>query len=289
MAYTPTFNFANGAPLSGEDLETNFKQLREYLNSSVENDDISNDTIVTEDLQEGEYFGVTDDFIFSVSGNMYSNHYAAKESDPRERKWYSTTILSTDFKGLEDGTTRYISIPDCGKEFYLESSADVICTITFFTLNNDNNAGRRDWWDWAKNTGGGNNFNTSGWQNTFLLALDGVVQTGAGSAGVIDSVCYSFSEDGTGTGLHPNSLPGGIVANPQDGVNGCRRFGQITWKSQGVIGAGWHSLQLVTYPGVQRGYVSQFNLSVETFYRTGFITPTKETIGYNNEKPAKPF
>jgi len=269
MPYTPTNTFTSGSNLDAAGLQENFKEVRDYINSGIEDGDLQDAFVTHQEIQEGEFFVVTDDYNFPFSGNMYSGLYAVQDSFPSDRVYRTDSIKNWEHQDKP----RYTSCGDIGKEIYLEDAAHVYFTVSFYAEDHIEDACRKDYFPWHTV------FNNGGYDVPFYVALDGNVIT--------DSIAYNFTEDALGTSINSDGAAG--VADPWNGVGALRKFVTVTWMSDGVLQKGWHQVQLVVDPKSQKGYIGQFDVSIECFYNMGKNGNVKSNIAYYNQKPETNF
>lgn len=271
MAYTPPNNFVAGN-VDAADVEENFGAARDYINSEIQHQDLEVNTFDHTDLQQGEFFGVTDDFNFPVSGDMYSDFFATKSSKVFERRYQSATIKPN--KPRE--STRFVSI--FGKEVFLEQAGHVMITCSFFSDGGSIDPCQGLWFPFET----GNRTNANSIRNTYFVAVDGVVDN--------DTIAMNFNENG-GT-PSPVSLVATTIADPETLVPAQRRHVYLQWMSDTTgspLDRGWHKFQIVVNPRNNKVYESHFQLQVECFYDPGADSNVGTRNGMNQKYPAEIF
>lgn len=270
MAYTPPNNFVAGN-VDAADVEENFGAARDYINSEIQHVDLEVNTFDHTDVQQGEFFGVTDDFNFPVSGDMYSDFFATKSSKVFERRWQTATV-----KPYNPRTSgRYMSI--FGKEVFLEQAGHVMITCSFFTQGGSIDPCKGLWFPFEMPT-----TNANGIRNDFYVAIDGVVDN--------DTVAYNFNENGGS--WSPLSLVDSTIADPETLDPAQRRHVYLQWMSDTTgspLERGWHKFQIVVNPRNNKVYESHFQLQVECFYEPGADSNVAARNGMNQKYPAEIF
>ena len=132
MSYTPPNTFIPTSPLFGDDLQENAEELRDYINVDIIETDLQSATFSTFDIQEGEAFGVTNDFLFPT-GDIYSGYSAIHSSIPSDRDYHTSTVKR--YEPLQK--VRWQSIPSLGKQFYMEDIGDALIEISFYVFEDD--------------------------------------------------------------------------------------------------------------------------------------------------------
>lgn len=268
MAYSPSNTFTNNTQLSATDVEQNFQEARDYINNEIQGNDLEQGTFTLLDVGEGEFFGVTDDYVFPVTGDMFSESVARKNSQVFERLYHTCTVKSYD----PQISVRYTSL--YGKEFYMEAPGNILITCNFYA-----NGGRMDpckgsWFPWnAAKT------NANGMENAYYLAMDGVVDS--------NTIAHSFNENvGTWT---PSSLVATTIANPETLDPALRRYVYLQYMSQVQLSRGWHKIQVVVDSKNPVSWIDMRNLTLEVFYDPGYSPNTQSKNGMNQTYPSVVF
>lgn len=276
MSYTPPFTFVGGSPLLGASLQSNEENLRKYLNVDIIEADIQTDTFSTADIQEGEAFGVTNDFIFAT-GDIYSGYQAIQTSVPSDRDYHTSTVKR--YEPLQK--VRWQSIPGLGKQFYMEDNGDALIEISFFAFEDDSDSCRGAVYPWTANIVGQSRNN--GQDSQFILAIDGDA-----TVALTQTKGYAFEENGATTiTFGQDSI---MVGQPgyQGGTTGQRKFIQMMYLAQNLQ-QGWHQISVLVNACSEKGYVSSRTISVETFYDMGYNPLTKASIATNRKLPETIF
>ena len=249
MAYTPPNNFVAGN-VDAADVEENFGAARDYINSEIQHVDLETNTFDHTDIQQGEFFGVTDDFNFPVSGDMYSDFFATKSSKIFERRYQSATVKSNNPRQ----TTRFMSI--FGKEVFLEQRGHVMITCSFFSNGGSIDPCQGLWFPVVDNDTIAMNFNENG-----------------GTPSPVSLVATTIAD--------PES---------QDPAQRRHVYLQWMSDTSGSpLDRGWHKFQIVVNPRNNKVYESHFQLQVECFYEPGAESNVAARNGMNQKYPAEIF
>lgn len=273
MAYVPPNTFVNGNPVEGVDMEANFQEARDYLNGEIQVGDIAGN-FTTREIGEGEFFGVTNDYLFPVSGDLYSDYLAGKDIYAPDRLYHTSTIKAYD----PPTNQRFVSL--FGKEFYMEHNGDVLITVSMSAIVQVMDNCKGGWFPWQ--TTNNEKLNANGWDNRYFLAFDGDVD--------FTTQAYGFNENG-GT-YTPNSLPATTIGGngPETiAVTACRKFITLQYSNSVNVAKGWHKVQVVVNPRNTVAYISNRNIQVETFYDGGTSGNTANNIATNRRYKAEVF
>lgn len=271
MSYTPPNTFANGSPLLAADLQQNEQELRDYLNTDIIEADLQTSTFSTYDVQEGEAFGVTNDFIFAT-GDIYSNYSAIADSIPSDRDYHTSTVKR--YKPMEK--VRWQSIPTLGKQFYMEDDGDALIEISFYVFEDDSDPCRGAVFPWVPLPSPGNSRN-NGQDSQFILAIDGSATTAQAQ-----TRAYAFEENGATTiSFGQFSIMVGKTGY-QGGATGQRKFVTMLYLAKNLQ-QGWHQISVLVNACSEKGFVSSRSLSIECFYNMGY-SPTSQASTATNRK-----
>jgi hypothetical protein len=277
MAFVPPITFVDATKLSAVSLQQSFDAVRKYLNVDVVEGDLQLSAFGFNDIQEGEAFGVTPDFIF-MTGDQYSHFYAKYLSVPQERLYHTSTVKR--YKPME--TTRWQSIPNLSKQFYMEDSGNALIEISFFAIEEENNSCRGAIFPWVEVPSVGNS-RSDGMNSNFQLVVDGILITAANQ-----TTGYAYSEEGATTisfGEFSNMVG---QQNYQGDTTGMRKYISILYLAKSLT-QGWHQISVVCDARNEVGFVSARNLNIETFYTMGYAPVSKSSIATNRKLPETIF
>ena len=255
MPYNKGTNFVSGDVLSATELNSKNENARKYINVNIEGVDLQTGTFQDQDLQRGEFRGITDEFVFAT-GDSYGFRNVSKLSIGSERRYHSATIKNFD----PQISVRYTSVPDLAKEFYMEDFGNVMVEVAFYTREYDSDDARGI-------VAGGSVGSSSLTDSKFYLAVDGVVD--------LDTIANAFEESSP----VPTSQSSATGLNTRRG-SGARKFCLIS-QMVGGLGQGWHTIQVVVDPRNEKGFVSHRMFNLEIFYRGGFEPVSASTIATN--------
>jgi hypothetical protein len=268
MSFTVPNTFTTGV-VNASALKENMDEARTYINADVDGADYITAAFSTQDLQEGEFFGVTQDAIF-MTGDQYLSFSATYKSHIQERHYHTSTIK----RQHPMTSTRYVSVPQLAKQFYMEAPGNALVEISFFAFEDENNDCRGAIYPWTTSTGS----RSSGQDSRYVLALDGATIEGDKTR------AYAFSENGATTvtfGQH--SIMEG-ESGYQGGVAGMRRFITMQYLAKNLT-QGWHTIQVLVDPCNESGFVSSHTFCVELFYDMGYHEVSKNSIGTTRKLP----
>lgn len=270
MSFTVPNTFTTGV-VNASALKENMDAAREYINADVDGADYVTAAFSTQDLQEGEFFGVTQDVVF-MTGDQYLSYSATYKSHIQERQYHTSTIK----RQHPMTSTRYVSVPQLAKQFYMEAPGNALVELSFFAYEADNNDCRGAVFPWTVKSP---DFTRSNGQDTrYVLALDGATIEGDKTR------AYSFSEGGSTTvtfGQH--SIMEG-ESGYQGGVAGMRRFISMQYLAKNLT-QGWHTIQVLVDPCNENGFVSSHTFCVELFYDMGYHDVSANSIGTTKKLP----
>jgi hypothetical protein len=270
MAFVPPVIFVDGTQLQAVDLKSNFDTARSYLNVDIDEGDLALASFGTADLQEGEGVRVTPDFIF-MSGDIYSHAFARHASIPQERHYHTSTVKR--YEPLK--TTRFVSVPNLAKQWYMEDDGNALIEISFFTFEGANNDCRGAVFPWTTNVGGKTRSN--GQDTQYLLAIDGSPTVAA-----TETIGYAFAESGTTTQVFGQDSIMDGQSNYQGNTTGMRKYISILYLAKNLT-QGWHQVSVLCNACNEEGFVSMRNLNIETFYNMGYAPVSKNSIATNRK------
>ena len=277
MSYTPPITFVNGTGLAAISLQQNEQALRDYLNADIVEADIQTSTFSTSDLQEGEAFGVTNDFIF-MTGDQYSYYQADHSSFQADRLYHTSTV-----KRYEPMTNvRWQSIPSLSKQFYMEDAGSALIEIGFFAYEDENDDCRGGVFPWTTGAVPGAS-RSNGQDSQYILAVDGDTTTPANA-----TKNYSFAESGGTTiafGEHSVMLG---EQDYQGNAVGQRKYITIMYLAKN-LSQGWHQVSVLVNACNEKGFVSSRNLNIECFYDMGYNEVSPASIATNRKLPETIF
>lgn len=270
MAFVPPVIFVDGTQLQAVNLKSNFDAARSYLNVNIVEGDLALASFGFADLQEGEGVRVTPDFIF-MSGDIYSHIFARHASIPQERHYHTSTVKR--YEPLT--TTRFVSVPNLAKQWYMEDDGNALIEISFFAFEDVNNDCRGAVFPWTTNIVGKTRSN--GQDTQYLLAIDGSPTVAA-----TETIGYAFSEGGGTTQVFGQDSIMDGEANYQGAATGMRKYVTILYLAKNLT-QGWHQVSVLCNACNEEGFVSMRNLNIETFYNMGYAPVSKNSIATNRK------
>jgi len=270
MAFVPPVIFVDGTQLQAVDLKSNFDAARSYLNVNIVEGDLALASFGFADLQEGEGVRVTPDFIF-MSGDIYSHIFARHASIPQERHYHTSTVKR--YEPLK--TTRFVSVPNLAKQWYMEDDGNALIEISFFAFEDVNNDCRGAVFPWTTNIVGKTRSN--GQDTQYLLAIDGSPTVAA-----TETIGYAFSEGGGTTQVFGQDSIMDGEADYQGAATGMRKYVTILYLTKNLT-QGWHQVSVLCNACNEEGFVSMRNLNIETFYNMGYAPVSKASIATNRK------
>jgi|688.fasta_scaffold263426_3 hypothetical protein len=277
MAFVPPIVFTDGTQLLAASLASSFEAVRKYINVDIVEGDLQVSNFGLSDLQEGEAFGVTPDFIM-MTGDQYSHYYAKHASVPQERHYHTSTVKR--YKPME--TVRWQSIPDLAKQWYMEDSGNALIEISFFASEDENDDCRGAVFPWIPVPGAGNT-RSVGQNSNFQLVVDGVLSTADD-----ETIAYAFAESGSTTATFGNFSIMDNRTGYQGSVTGMRKYITILYLAKN-LSQGWHQISVVCDAKNEKGFISMRNLNIETFYTMGYAPVSKNSIATNRKLPETIF
>jgi hypothetical protein len=272
MPFSAPNTFSTGI-LNALSLKQNMDAARSYINADIEPTDYDTDTFSTQDLQEGEFFGVTGDAIF-LTGDQYNSFSASTIPTVQEKHYHTSTIK----RQHPMTSVRYISVPQLAKQFYMEAPGSALIELSFFARELENDSCRGAVYPWTTAVGAGQS-RSDGQQSLYVLALDG------SDVRSNETRAYAFSEDGLNAvtfGMH--SIMEG-ESGYHGGATGMRKFICMQFLAKDLA-QGWHSIQVLVDPRNEGGYASSHTFCVETFYEVGYHECSASSIGTTIKSPS---
>lgn len=130
MPYVVPNTFTTGTPIVGADLQANNDALREYINTGIAQIDIAGDSVTSNDIVRGEFYGVVNDHQFT-SGDIYTQNV---QVDTFDMSYFTAHISPWDLHY----TNRFLEVPNAGKRIVLEEDANVIMTVGINYIGDEN-------------------------------------------------------------------------------------------------------------------------------------------------------
>ena len=121
MAFVPPIVFVNATPVTAADLESTFDTMRDYLNAGIRSADLKTESVTTNDIARGEYYGVVRDHQFTTC----DIHTQFEEVDE-----FSRDYVGCQYKQLNLQSSKWVSIPNTGKRIEVEGSCHIFYTVS---------------------------------------------------------------------------------------------------------------------------------------------------------------
>jgi len=253
MSYSPTYTWTLlGATLNASELAQNQFEMRDYLNSGIEASDLLSEGFWIYDLKRGEYNATSPRMSF-ITGEMQGLNTLALL--PSDRQYITSLIKQSD----PTQNVMYVSIPNAGREVFLESYGSIVIEATLhvkmypsigipITAPPAYAYNKRITPQPVKI------------DTRFYIEVDGVVQ--------VDSRTVAFNEDSFAYTASTQSVMVNQTTN-QPGSEQIRKIIPIYWAVTGLA-PGPHLIRIVADPRCEKGYVAAINLTIEVLATGGY-------------------